>query len=549
VTVLSFIPILSSVTIAQPGAISGLDISLFSIGTITDLRHEGTFPTGVNGFGFTTTSCNPGTVTIPFNAAMNPNHPFICFLLAKEKNGRFTQISDWSYVKHAFASTNSTSTGCAPCTNPGTGSLLGIGCTDTYGSTLNGNHYYLGPPSEIDPWTGDWNPVCSHFDRGEPPVSPVSAQCDGVRSLSTTQASALDQTVGHRVRVLDAELNDPGSTFWYQGYYCAKNEPEANRNNNFGSKQFSSTWNGSLWSNTQVGTFLPGSVLQRWTGSTLSSNTNGTSDGRIYVAVKVTGPTAGVYHYEYCVHNRDNTRGVQAFRIPVCPSADVTNAGMHDVNLNAADDWSMTKTTNEIIFSTQTYAVNPDANALNWNSFFTFWFDSNAAPVGGQAVFADEYRPGAGSPSVFITSTAPMELYNIVLGPGCGSPAPTLYATGSPAKATLGNATFGLQAAGLQPNASVLVAMGSLDGTQALSPTCNLYMLGEPFVDIFFLTGSANAAGVYSLSAPIPNNPMLEGLHSNVQIAATKTGGAFLGAYDFTNGLRVRIGNSIPSCP
>ncbi len=541
--------ILAAPAISQPGAIAGLDISLYSIGTIANQARAGAYPNGVNGFCFTTTSCNPGTVTIPFQGAMNPNHPFIAFLMAKESGGRLRQISDWSYVKHAFASTNSSSSGCAPCTNPGTSSLLGIGCTDTYSSGTNGNHYYLGPPSEIDPFTGNWNPVCSHFDRGEPPVSPPSAQCDGVRSLDSAQTNALNATVGHRIRVADQELIDPGATFWYQGCYVARNEPEMNRNNNLGSMRFTPAWDGSVFTAAPAGEFMPGSILQRWSGALVTSGTNGIDDGRLYVAARVTGPVAGMYHYEYAFHNRDNARGVRSFRIPVCAGATVANAGFGDIDANGANDWSFTVDGGEIVFWTSTFAADPGANALRWNSIYNVWFDCNAAPEWGLSLALQAFAPGAGQPSFTVNSWAPVGLWNVVLGPGCGNPTPILRAIGSPPRATLGNATFGLEVIGFPSFAPVLLASGTVDGVTPLGPSCNLYMGGTPGLDIFLLSGQADIVGTFTVPIPIPADPLLENLHANVQAAGASPGGPLLGAYVLTNGLRVRIGNTPPPCP
>src|SRR5262249_4273315 len=153
------------------------------------------------------------------------------------------------------------------------------------------------PPDEVDPWLGTWVATCSHFDQGEPPVSPP-ANCDGVRSLTSAQAAVLNSTLTHQPRVYDADLNVAGASFWYQGGYLAPAEPEAVRNNNIGSRPFSPVWNGSNWTMNGGSPAAPlqGTILQRWTGATVTSalNQNGANppdDGRFFVAVKVTGPT------------------------------------------------------------------------------------------------------------------------------------------------------------------------------------------------------------------------------------------------------------------
>src|SRR5262245_11212086 len=83
---------------AQSNLIPGTDVSLGKMDTISALGRTGTFPDGLNGVALATTSCNKGTVKVPWEAAMLEDHPFISFLVARESNGRLQQISDWSYV-------------------------------------------------------------------------------------------------------------------------------------------------------------------------------------------------------------------------------------------------------------------------------------------------------------------------------------------------------------------------------------------------------------------------------------------------------------------
>jgi hypothetical protein len=399
----------TSAAFAQSNAVPGTDIKIGAIGSLKTWGRIGTFPTAVNGVSMSTTACNVGSVPVGWFAPMNTNHPTIAFLFVREEAGRLVQISDRSYVKHGFFATNQSS--CGQCPSPGgSGTALRPGCSDTYSTNHNGDQYYLGPPKEIDPWLGTWTSQCSHFDRGEPAVAPP-LDCDNIRSLTETQATALGP-VGHRVNINDAELDHPAGTFWYQGHYVVATEPEANRGDNTVSRGFIPTWDGSMWtlSPTNAPPLL-GSVLQRWSGATVTSNTNGVNDGRLFVAVRVSGPVAGLYHYEFAVHNRDNQRGVGAFRIPVAIGAQVLNAGFRDIDSNAANDWTFTVSGGEIRFATA-------SNPLEWNSLFNFWFDSDAAPV-QRNVWLDAFLPGPGAASVLVMSTTP--------GDPCGMP--SIYCT------------------------------------------------------------------------------------------------------------------------
>ncbi len=528
---------------AQANTVPGRDLKLETVSTISRFRRTGTYPTGVQAIGARTTCCNLGPTTIPFQAAMNPNHGFIHYIVARESDGRFVQISNYAWVKHTFGSNNDPGS-CGTCSNIPTTSFVEPGCSDTYVASQAVDHFNLGPPDEVDPWTGAWNPICSYFDRGNPEVA-VGQQCDGIRSLTSTQSTALNAQIGLAMRVHDDDLAVPGSTFWYQGGYIVPGEAEGLRDNNIGSRQFTPTWSTTAlqWTLADGASFLPGSILQRWNGATVTSASNGADDGRYYVAVKVTGPVNGRYHYEYAVHNRDNARGMGAFRVPVCMDAQVTNFGFRDVDRNAATDWSAARVGSEIVFQTNTLGPNP----LKWNSVFNFWFDSDAAPQTG-AVQLDQYLVGPGALAVSVSTTTPSGVYNQHLGAGCGVPIPTLYATGAPDRALLGNSTFALRSGGNVPQSACAFLLSTVPGSTPIAPGCNAWT-GDVGSLLGPLVVLADGVGAAVMPLAVPAMPAMEGQTFDFQMLNVAPGGALFGAFNASNGLRIRVGNAIPGCP
>lgn len=460
---------------AQSNVVPGTDVKLGALGPVQVFTHQGTFPNGLAAVAVATTSCNVGTVNVPWQQAMDPDHPFIAFLFARESNGRFEQISDRSYLKHGFFALSNSQ--CTPCQNPSNGTFLGVGCSDTYSAGNNGDNYWLGPPEEVDPWLGDWNPVCSHFDAGEPNVGPPN-NCNGVRSLTQAQADALGP-VGHRVKLLDADLNVPGATFWVAGQYVIEGEPTGNRGNNLGSRLLNMAWTGSTWSAATGGPLLEGSIVKRWSGATVNSAANGFDDGRLWVGCKVTDLGGGSWHYEYVVHNQDNQRGVGALRIPTAPGAVVSNVGFGDIDADPANDWTAAQVGNEFVFST--------GNApLNWNTLYNFWFDCDVAPVIGGQVALDQFLSGVGSPTVIVTADTP--------GGGVTCQAPTKYCV---PKITSNLCVPDIQnAAGF---ASLSTAGGFVVETQQLHS-------GVSAIDFFGTTGQANLpfqGGTLCIGSPV----------------------------------------------
>jgi len=522
---------------AQDNADLEIDLFLAEVDDLTAVNRQGAFPGGMNAVAFLTNACNVGTKRINWQQAMDADHPFITFLVARERDGRFEQISDWSYVKHGFFALSSSF--CDSC-QPTDGTTLGIGCSDTYATGNNSDNYWLGPPDEIDPWRGIWDPVCSHFDRGEPAVAPP-LDCNGLRSLSQTQADNLGP-IGHRIQIEDAEFNVTGASFWFQGMYVIETEADANRENNMLSRSFTPSWNGTRWNLNESGPGLSGSILKRWSGASLESNTNGNDDGRFYVAVKVSGPVAGLYRYEYAVHNRDNNRGMGALRIPKCASARVLDAGFGDLDDSAANDWSLAVGATEISFS-------GPSNPLRWNTIYNFWFLSDAAP-GKTSLALDQADAGPGLPTVAVSSSAPILSYNVFQGAGCASGTPpTLYAGGTPARATLGNATFEIGSSGNVPLQLHSLRMSTVAGTFQFGG-CDFH-LGATLANSFPVSVvTSDAGGLAVHPAAVPNDIALEGLDVFLQAVARNPGnGPLFGNFDLSDGLRVRVGNALTGCP
>lgn len=540
----SFVPWFATLLPAQANVIPGRDIRLQDAFWIERYNRAGAFPNGAQAIGAWTVCCNPGTSPIPFVAPMSPAHAWIHYLVARESDGRLVQISNYAWVKHTFGSSNDPSP-CGTCTSPGITSFVEPGCNDTYANFQAVDHYNLGPPGEIDPWLGAWNPVCSHFDRGNPPVVPAQ-QCDGIRSLDGQQAGVLNNAINDAMVVHDDDLNVPGATLCYQAGYLIAHEADALRSDNLGWRQFTATWDGGIqqWLLADSSTFQQGTILQQWSGASITSNSNGQDDGRFYVAVKVTGPTEGRWHYEFAVQNRDNLRGMGAFRVPVCPEAQVSGLGFHDFDRNAATDWTAAKVGGEIVFQVHPLSPSP----LRWNAIYNFWFDCDAAPRAGN-VALDQYDVGPGALTIAVAATTPTGLWNQNLGAGCGNPAaPSLFAIGTPPRATLPNASFGLRSSGNPGGAACGFVATTSPGALLVGPGCTAYT-----ADLSSLIGPvaavADGSGTATLPLALPNTPSLEGASLDFQQFALVPGGALLGGLDLSNGLRVRIGNLTTGCP
>jgi hypothetical protein len=209
--------------------------------------------------------------------------------------------------------------------------------------------------------------------------------------------------VRHRINVSDADLDVDGAAYYIWGQYLIRGEADERRDDNGVSRDFTPTWSGSHWSLSLGSSSFHGTILKRWDGATVKSNSNGGSDGRVFLAVKVTGPDAvtGLYHYEYAANNRDNSRGIKTLHIPLRPDAKISNPGFRDIDADATNDWKFTSEGGEAIWTT-------DVNPLLWNTIYNFWFDCDMPPAKGNRALVDEDQPGKGLDTFDITTTSPM---------------------------------------------------------------------------------------------------------------------------------------------
>ncbi|MEZ5064222.1 MAG: FlgD immunoglobulin-like domain containing protein [bacterium] len=373
------------------GGGSGIDVRLGQLYGITSQGRAGTYPTGRSGLSASTTSCNAGTETVPWNAAMAETHPFIALAMFRLENGVLEQLGK-NWLKHGWyaLSSDQCNLGCTP----SDGTYLGIGCSDTYSSGNNGNRWDLGPRQEVDPWAGTWVACGSYFDE---PGAP-DADCDRDYFGSAPDGAA------HRLEVWDEDLGHTGAQYYYEGQYIVANESYSW--DNIGWRRCTTTWTGGDWSvSDATGGLVPtyGPLVLTW-GDESHTVPVATGDGNVVLAVDVTDLGGGQWHYEYALYNWRSNRGVRSISIPV-GTANVTNVGFHDIDKTAGNDWQVTQAGGQITWATDDYATDPDANALHYQTMFNFRFDADVPPTAGM-VQCGIFEPGTGT-DFFVDTQVP----------------------------------------------------------------------------------------------------------------------------------------------
>jgi hypothetical protein len=474
---------------APEGSVPGPDII---VGDMSGLQHFGSSGTQV-GLATGATSCNNGNVPFHFYQLPDPDHSVVSQNLYRMSGGssndeRFEQLGQ-SWNKHTFGASqeNACSFGCTPFPDA---SELGVGCSDPYSAGQNGfqgntNSGALGSRAWINPFTGIF------------PVSPRPENHTGHTHTGTS----------HRILVNANDLNttmNTGATYYLEVQYdspqeyawCQTHPGECNMYNNASYRRYNVT------GTTGPFTFVPvGSTVRMtpatgaWTGATSSTIEPAPGvDGRAFVVYKVTNPSAGVWHYEYAIHNQNLDRSIQSFSVPLGCGITLSNLGFHappnhpgfpnDGTLGSAGfsnaAWTSNQTSSALSWNTETFAQNQNANAIRFGTLYNFRFDSNRPPQGANATIGF-FKTGAPITVAIQGPTpdtcAPLQVTSAVSRKthgGAGDFDIALPLTGAPGvecRSSGGNHTFVITFTNqtVSGNASVTSGTGSLAGSPTFS--------------------------------------------------------------------------------
>ena len=333
---------------------------------------------GITGYSIGTTSVNLGDVNLEWYANNN-RHPRIPQNLFQWEDGRIKQIGQ-SWCKDGFCALQLS--GCGSCQPAGGGcpQLLGPGCADPYSDSLNGDQGGLAPRSQCNAATG-W---FQYPPTGLPSAAP---------------------TIGRRLQVLQADLvpsSNPGSNYYCDSIYLHGQDAEAgNQNNNASYKRVTvGTLNSSGYRlNTTGSTSIGKPGIYAWednSSSVVIRPTDIPNDGRVFVASDVVDNGNGTYRYEYAIYNLTSDYNINGFEVPVPAGANITGIGFHDTDSHSGEpydtgDWASGVVDGAVVWSTDEYSSNPDANAIRWGTMYNFWFTCDAEPAEGTVV-ADVFR-------------------------------------------------------------------------------------------------------------------------------------------------------------
>ena len=432
-------------TAVQPGAgTGGLDVQPIGGGVGPDVILGG-IPSivqwGANltntivAYSFATTSCNVGTTQLLWQQTPDSDHPVIGQSLYRMHGGRMEQIGQ-AWLKHSFCALQQGL--CGACGGGGgCQSVLHPGCSDPYTASRNGFQPGLGPKQHVNAATGVFSASPSF-------VTPAAIPGDNNNVHGRLQAAKADLY----------NVNYPGARYFIEGSYTANDDAAAGNNRNNTSwrelafaqptpAQFPTwTFPPSLLSTgaAQIGgTNREQTVLRAWrefdsgtagpapSQSTTIRDIDVPGEGRFHLGYKVTNNGDGTWTYEYALQNVNSDRSAQSFSVPNGDGVVLSNFGFHDVFYHwhfnpvagqpavpqySGVDWPVSTAGGNVSWSTETFAVNPNANAIRWGTTYNFRFTASTPP---QVVTATIglFKPGA--PNSVTVSTH---------GPANGTPCP-----------------------------------------------------------------------------------------------------------------------------
>ncbi|MFN7021925.1 MAG: GC-type dockerin domain-anchored protein [Phycisphaerales bacterium] len=379
--------------IGAAAALAGPDVITSGIGP--DAGGEGIIKhgtlNGVTAYSVATVACNIGNQPASW-VYFNNRHPVIGSQMYRLLNGRFEQIG-MSWLKHSF---------CAADQPPGCVGLvpgavyqgdnfcdtLGPFAADVYNAFLNGQQSNLGPRSEVNASTGNF------------PYPPAMGWGNSNSFNCLTK----------RLQVANADLDpadNAGARYFVETVHITVDEAPAARLNNTSYREIvvGPLTSGEIGENgcspsaqgyalSFIGaTTVMQPVIEAWRAADPSVTivyADIAGDGRVGVASKVTDLGAGLWQYEYAVHNINSDRSVGSFSIPKAtgPGVSISSLGFRDVPYHSGEpldgtDWPGAVNDDNITWATTPWTVNPNANAIRWSTTYNFRFRANRAPVPG----------------------------------------------------------------------------------------------------------------------------------------------------------------------
>ena len=285
---------------------------------------------GISAFSVGTDSCNAGDEPANWFAS-TPDHPVIAQNMYRLQGTRFEQIG-MSWLKHGFSVAAQDTCGFG-CDDPDGDTLLGCGCSDLYGTFLNGMQDNLGPRTQVNPLTGAFV-----FPRRV-----TDPRCDDCGSID------------RRLQVDNADLDNAGALYFVESQYVTADDAMAGNGLNNNSYRRIIFVDPTVTCPIPFGiefcpvvigsTVREAAAIRAWSASdteVVERDVLVAGEGRFIVAGRASF-VGDVWRYDYAIQNINSHRGAASFSVPlpqgVSATAVLASAGFHDVDPHSGEPY------------------------------------------------------------------------------------------------------------------------------------------------------------------------------------------------------------------
>ncbi len=367
----------------------GPDLIIGDINAVANFTSTGAVD-GKRAYAFGIAFCNLGSQPADWTNN-SPNHPVATQNLYRIASGRIDHVG-MSWVHHEFFPLQQNL--CSACT-PATGSFLGVGCSTVTTSGITGSQSFLASRSEINAATG-------------------------AITVPSPTAGTTGNAIFKRLQIAESDLSTPNALYFAE--VAAVHLGDAASGNNANNSSFrrvlvsQPTFNLTFSDATQ----RAATILDAWRAHANGANqpdpfiritpVDITGDGRIYFASRAHQVSATTWQYTYAIYNATSDLGAASIivRHPVSalPMNPTFNAPAHHSGEPYSNTpWLFQTTPAAVAWSTETFAANPNANAVRWSSLYTFSFQMDTPPV-FSSIQVYPFKPGGPSAPGVLTPEA-----------------------------------------------------------------------------------------------------------------------------------------------
>jgi hypothetical protein len=376
----------SPVTIQTPTApLIGTDAI---VGEITNQVEWGSL-NGIAAYSFGITVCNVGSIDLHTMGNTN-QHPVYAQNVYRVEDGRFEQIG-MGWPLHEFAVVQGTV--CAVCQPTSTTTALGAGCSSPHSAGIMGVQSILGMRSEINGFTGEF--AFPHATSGQ-------------------GGDALFK----RVQILEADIDvalHPRASYLAETQ-CVAPDDAANGNGRNNASWCSLGRIGSTSLRVNGPTQREEPAILAWAmaePTVLIQNIDVPGEGRFIVGSNATELPTGMWRFTYAIYNGNSDFSGSDFSVTtgVTPvsAAEMSFPVYHSGEPYSNLPWTSSQSGDELTWSTESFAQNPNANALRWGTTYSFSFESPLPP-----------RLGSGTLGLFKPNSPGAQSFAVISPEGSG---------------------------------------------------------------------------------------------------------------------------------